>query len=349
MASSSKPDSSNAVRTEAETSEPAISIYGTPSHNFCGPSYEDGDWTGDLLDGLYYLRLEPQVVTSVVDLDEGVNLWHRRLGHPYEKDYPSGQKGWYLYDLERGDYFVSRDVVFYETHFPYLEAATQRPVHPAKNSTHDVSPATESPPSSEVPVTGHSTNVEQQNSMEQAADQANPQMGRGYRPKYLNSTLRDYVLEKTVKGSSPSNASFIVVRSSSSGTLYPLINYVSSDKFTVEHRNFLAAIMTHKEPSSFKEAVKDEGWRKGMGAEMKALHDNGTWNLVPLPDGKRPLGSKWLYKIKYKSDGFIERLKARLVIFGNHQTHGIDYEETFAPIAKMTTVQTFLAVAATKK
>ena len=85
-----------------------------------------------------------------------------------------------------------------------------------------------------------------------------------------------------------------------------------------------------------------------MRAEIGALEKNGTWTLVPTPRHKTPLGSKWVYKIKRKSDGSIERYKARLVIFGNHQVEGIDYNETFAPVVKLTTVRTLLAVAAAR-
>ncbi|XP_062118484.1 uncharacterized mitochondrial protein AtMg00810-like [Humulus lupulus] len=70
--------------------------------------------------------------------------------------------------------------------------------------------------------------------------------------------------------------------------------------------------------------------------------------MASLPPRKKALGSKWVYKIKYHSDGTIERLKARLVVFGNHQIEGIDYTETFAPVAKMVTVRTFLSTATSK-
>ncbi|CAH9051730.1 unnamed protein product [Cuscuta epithymum] len=83
-----------------------------------------------------------------------------------------------------------------------------------------------------------------------------------------------------------------------------------------------------------------------MQKEIHALEENGTWTLIHLPPGKKAVDSKWVYKIKYKPNGDVERYKARLVAKGFTQVEGIDFHETFAPVAKLVTVRCLLAVAA---
>ena len=85
-----------------------------------------------------------------------------------------------------------------------------------------------------------------------------------------------------------------------------------------------------------------------MDAEIKALEANNTWTLTSLPLGKKPIGCKWVYRVKYKSNGLVERYKARLIAKGFTQNKGSDYIDTFFPMAKMVSVKCVLVVVAVK-
>ncbi|CAI7910248.1 unnamed protein product [Closterium sp. NIES-53] len=105
------------------------------------------------------------------------------------------------------------------------------------------------------------------------------------------------------------------------------------------------------EPATLKEASESsdaEEWKKAMESELKSIEENGTWELVELPEGRKAITSKWLLKIKSDADGKIERYKSRLVAKGYQQKEKVDYKELFAPVVRPTTLRTLLAGAAIK-
>ncbi|PHU25307.1 hypothetical protein BC332_03639 [Capsicum chinense] len=85
-----------------------------------------------------------------------------------------------------------------------------------------------------------------------------------------------------------------------------------------------------------------------MKAEVKALEDNHTWEVVDLPQDKNIIGSRWVYKIKYKANREVERFKAKLVAKQYSQLEVLDYHDTFSPVAKMVTIRSVIALAVLK-
>ncbi|CAI7734823.1 unnamed protein product [Closterium sp. NIES-53] len=114
---------------------------------------------------------------------------------------------------------------------------------------------------------------------------------------------------------------------------------------------FFSQVEMPGEPATLKEALESsdaEEWKKAMESELKSIEENGTWELVELPEGRKAITSKWLFKIKSDSDGKIERYKSRLVAKGYQKKEKVDYKELFAPMVKSTTLRTLLAGATVK-
>ncbi|KAK9161372.1 hypothetical protein Syun_007713 [Stephania yunnanensis] len=126
-------------------------------------------------------------------------------------------------------------------------------------------------------------------------------------------------------------------------------DYVTSFKSHSNCVSAYVALADEHEPTSFKEAsdsISANKWRCAMEEEMESLYKNNTWELVQLPKGRKAIGCRWVYKIKKDPEGNIERFKARLVVKGYAQKPGIDFDEVFSPVVRLTTIRVVLAIAA---
>ncbi|XP_062113481.1 uncharacterized mitochondrial protein AtMg00820-like [Humulus lupulus] len=100
--------------------------------------------------------------------------------------------------------------------------------------------------------------------------------------------------------------------------------------------------MIEAEPRTYKEVVSSiEGpfWKEAIRSEIDSILQNHTWELVDLPTGCKPLGSKWIFKRKMKTDGTIDKYKARLVIKGYKQQEGYDYFDTYSPVTRINSIR----------
>jgi hypothetical protein len=104
-----------------------------------------------------------------------------------------------------------------------------------------------------------------------------------------------------------------------------------------------------EEPTCFEEAIQKKEWADAMTEEYQSIIKNDVWEIVPRSKSKDVVSSKCLFKIKHAADGSIEKYKARFVTCGFYQKEGIDYEETFAPVARYTLIRIIIALAAKMK
>ena len=102
------------------------------------------------------------------------------------------------------------------------------------------------------------------------------------------------------------------------------VQRLTYDGYVAHHKAYMAKVIQDVVPTCFENAVRNVHWDDAMNEEMAALELNDTWELVPLPNGKKAIGYKWVYKVMHKADGNIERYKARLVGKGYAQTYGIE-------------------------
>ncbi|CAJ2657635.1 unnamed protein product [Trifolium pratense] len=279
-----------------------------------------------------------------------------------------GMKGYVALDLHNHEILVSRSVVFEETIFPY-------PVNPSKPSWEYLVPPTNIHSSHIAPnittndqETTNSPSIHQnvphidpipypvtQNSRSPVDHTSSPtspidndQQNDSTSPISIPppESPPTIPLRKSTRTSKPpSHLLDYHCNSITHTTPYPISHFISHDNLSPSYSTYFFSLLTDKEPDSYAEASKHNCWIKAMQHELTALANNNTWIIVDLPAGVKPIGNKWVYKIKRKADGSIDRYKARLVAKGYNQIEGVDYFQTFSPVAKMTTIRTVLAVA----
>lgn len=101
----------------------------------------------------------------------------------------------------------------------------------------------------------------------------------------------------------------------------------------------------HWIPSTWQHEIKHEGWRKAMSSEFNSTSENHTWDLTAVTETMNIVGCRWVLTIKYNPDGSIDKYKSRIVAKGFHQQQGIDYNDTFSPVIKATTIMIILGLA----
>lgn len=231
--------------------------------------------------------------------------------------YPAGYK---LMDLESNKMFISRNVVFHEDIFPLMK----------KNGSSDMtdfftsldSESSDSPhPSPNINTP--SPNIHPSSSLKPISDT---------RTKNPPSYLRDYHCYSTT-----------------TQTHHPTSPTLSYSKLSPSYHAYINSISQIPIPTSFAEAQKSKEWGEAVDAEFNAMEASNTWDVTTLPSGKKVVGCRLLYSLKFNANGTLERRKVRLVAKGYTQKEGQDYNETFSPVAKMATVKLLLKVSATKR
>ena len=118
------------------------------------------------------------------------------------------------------------------------------------------------------------------------------------------------------------------------------------------NRQIMVSSVMEPNPLTFEEAMKSNDsafWKEVVNDEMNSIMGNKTWKLVDLPLGSKPIGCEWIFKKKMKVDGTIDMFKARLVVKGFIQKEGIDYFDTYAPVARISTIRVLIALASIYK
>ncbi|XP_074278436.1 uncharacterized protein LOC141602025 [Silene latifolia] len=231
--------------------------------------------------------------------------------------YPFGKKGYKVYDLETHKCFFSEDVKFREHIFPFKPSDKDAFITFETHQVYDDPLALVNPGDSQCLIS-HEVLDTRNYTVVQAGGAVIP-TGR----------LKDYRCSIKL----PTRTAMPPARQALHASILADLN-----QFDPAYVASISNVMVEPEPTHYTQAIKNPKWVEAMNLELAALEKTQTWELTELPLGHKAIGHKWIYKIKYKADGTIERYKARLVAKGYNQVKDKDYRHTFSPIAKFTTL-----------
>jgi transposase InsO family protein len=261
--------------------------------------------------------------------------------------YSASHKGYICRAIHSSRIYISRHVVFDETNFPYAHFSPQATSETLNSSsclsspsfTHPstISICTEVPSSPPTPSSPSLTMSPTESDFLNSPDLS---------PPNSLDTPPSPIPENTLaEASSPIRTH--VMRTRAQNQIFKPKQFLDGTIRYPISRALLTTITSQYdvEPTCYSSASKIAAWREAMNSEFDALLRNGTWQLVPHTSHMNVVGCKWVFKLKRKADGSIERYKARLVAKGYHQQHGVDFEDTFSPVVKQTTIRVLLSLA----
>ncbi|XP_075079918.1 uncharacterized protein LOC142165215 [Nicotiana tabacum] len=233
------------------------------------------------------------------------------------ESYPFAKKGYKLYNLQSKQYFVSRDAIFHEQLFFlssdfFLLAVSKSPFSTTSSSvpTYWYEPVL--PPATTTPSTPLLVSFPSDAPSFPNATDNHPSPSANH-PSPFDVSPSPHITDAFF------NSPFYFF-------FCHLFQPVEFEPYTYSHETHIPA------------------WQDAMRKEFEALEANNTWDIIELPLGEKPIGCKWVYKIKYKANGEVEKYKTRLVIRGDTQVEGKDSNETFSPVVNMSTVKYLIVV-----
>ncbi|KAJ9560132.1 hypothetical protein OSB04_005292 [Centaurea solstitialis] len=253
-----------------------------------------------------------------------------------------GSKAFRLFDPKRNRLHVARDVFFEEnTRWNWSTAQESQPTTNPNWFNVQVVAAGEEGIGKDTESDGeHETSAPRFDSNEPQSPLSTPSLTRSDTGNSSNSSpLTSSTSSGNSHGVSPSTYDYTPVRGFRSlSDVYARTQPIED----VQDELMLAG----DEPTTYLEAARDRDWLSAMKKELESIERNYTWSLTNLPHGHKPIALKWVFKLKKDAKGNITKHKARLVAKGYVQRKGVDFDEVFAPVARLETIRVLLALAA---